>query len=58
MSEHENWIRYNAVEVASKHNKFRPIDKVLLDAKKLTQFILDEPKCEIKSIKILDKDAK
>ena len=53
--EHSDWVRYNSFREARKINPKKDVDGLLEDARKISSYVLEIPKCELKEIKTIKK---
>ena len=57
MTEHENWIRYYCFRHAKKWGeRYRPIEKVIEDAKLIENYVLARPKADVIPLKNVKND--
>jgi hypothetical protein len=47
MNEHENWIRFNCLELASKHNPKKPVKDIITSAKQMERYVLNIPRGKV-----------
>lgn len=47
MSEHEDWVRFRAYELAQQRKKYASTEDLIEEATKISAFIMGKPKAEI-----------
>jgi hypothetical protein len=55
---HENWVRATAFEFAQQRNKYRPIEAIIDDAKKIEAYMLNRRPAKVMNLVVKNKSVK